>query len=100
MRDDHDVFDAEFANGDQERAHDAAERVRYFGTGDFDDLRVAVFQAERRGQEFDEARVHARDDSEFLVGELVGAVLLEGALGDERAVVFEQGFDGGRDGVF
>ena len=80
------------------RAHDAAEGVGHLGAGHLDDFRVAVLQPQRRQQQRGEARVHARDDGQLLVGVLVGGVTFEVAALHERAVVREDAVDGGGDG--
>ena len=98
VRHDHDVLHAQLAYCDQQRAHDAAEGVGHLGAGHLDDFRVAVLQPQRRQQQRGEARVHARDDGQLLVGVLVGGVTFEVAALHERAVVREDAVDGGGGG--
>ena len=93
VADDHDLFAAELVNGDEQTAHGAAEGAGDNAAGVFDDLGVAVFDAEGSRQELNQARVHAGDDGELFVGIFVGDKFFVALFSDELLVICENIFD-------
>ena len=58
-------------------------------TGVFDELGIAVFQTQRVGQQFDNARVHTGEDGQLAAGVFVGKVFFVFACFDEMLVIGE-----------
>ena len=81
VADDHDLLHAQLDDGHQQGADDAAEGVRDHAPGVLDDLHVAIFQAQRSGQQLHEPGVHAGQDGDLLVGVFAGGILLIALLG-------------------
>lgn len=86
---DHDFVDAEFVDGDEQRAHCRVKGVCDGATCVFDHLYIAVLYAERCGEEFDEAGVHAGDDCNAFVGVFRGLKPTVAFRGHEFAVIFK-----------
>ena len=86
VRHHHDLLHAQLVDGDNEAAHRRVEGRNHEAAGVLDDLRVAVFQSERGGQQLRQPRVHARQHCQLLVGVLVGEVFLVVFLFYERLV--------------
>ena len=59
------------------------------GDGGFEQFGIALAEIHRCGKELDQARVHAGDDDDALVGEAIGGEFLVLFAGDELTVVLE-----------
>ena len=68
VRNDHDILDAKLVDSDEQATHDTAERMENDPSGVFDELRIAVLNAQGGRQKLSETRVHTGQDGEFLVG--------------------------------
>ena len=95
---DDDLSGVELVNGDEDAPHDAAEGMRDDRPGVLDHLDVAVAEAHGAGQELNQARIHARENDEPLIGKSVGKELFIFLAVDEGTVVVEDFGDGGHRG--
>jgi len=89
VSDDENVLRSERIARDENASHHRSEGVCHHGAGDLDDLRVAVLEVQRGGQQLRESRVHAGDDDELLVWEAIGQIRLVRIRRDEPVVVLQ-----------
>ena len=68
VADDHYLVDSQFIDRYQERAYGRVEGIGDGASGIFDDFHIAVFDAERRREQFHQAGVHAGDYGDAFVG--------------------------------
>lgn len=86
MGDHHDLFYAEFIDGNYQAAHGGVEGRDDESAGIFDDLGIAVLETECSGEKFGQTRVHTGEYRQFFVGVLVSDVLLVAFLRYERLI--------------
>lgn len=73
----------------QEAAHDRPPRVQHHRTGIADHFGIAVFQAQGGIQQLKNARIHARQDGQFLFRIFIAEKFHVFAAFDKALVVFD-----------
>ena len=95
VADDHDLLHAQLDDAHQQAAHGAVEGAGDHAAGVFDQLHIAVADAQCCGEQLHQTGVHAGEDGDFLVWELTGLELFIALGPDEFAVICQHFFDHG-----
>ena len=82
----HDLFHTQFIDGDDQAAHRRIKRRDDESACVLDNLGISVLEPERGRKKFRKARVHTGQYRQFLIGVLVGDVLLVAFLCHETLV--------------